>query len=171
METTCRTENICKLLRSKEGAAITTGAEGRLFQGRVVLCPFPRVSRMFSFPWACCLSFLPLFFFFFLILLQEHSLGTSPTWTSLVKEMRVERLRGRGTVYVINLCMALNSQKSPLVICSCLLSEPGLLREGSDKAGLLLKAILINQRQSQEKQEGVHQDECKVQLSKYGMGV
>lgn len=120
------------------------------------------------------LGMLPIFFFpffFFLILLQEHSLGISPTWTSLVKEMRVERLRGRGTVYVINLCMALNSQKSPLVICSCLLSEPGLLREGSDKAGLLLKAILINQRQSQEKQEGVHQDECKVQLSKYGMGV
>lgn len=29
METTCRTENICKLLRTKRGAAITTRAEGR----------------------------------------------------------------------------------------------------------------------------------------------
>lgn len=111
METTCRTENICKLLRSKEGAAITTGVEGRLFQGRVVLCPFPSVSRMFSFPWACCLSF------FFFILKQEHSLGIWPTWTSLVKEMRVERVRGRGTGSVLNLCRALKGPKSPLITC------------------------------------------------------
>lgn len=62
METTCRTENICKLLRTKKGAAITTGAEGRLSQGSVMLCPFPSISRMFAFPWACCLSFLSFFF-------------------------------------------------------------------------------------------------------------
>lgn len=49
------------------------------------------------------------------------------------------------------------------------MSEPGLLRQHSE-AGLELKMIFINQRQSQEKQEGVHQDKCKVQPSKYGVG-
>lgn len=80
METTCRTENICKLLRSEEGTAITTRAEGRLSQGKAVLCPFPDVSRMFSFPRACCRSF----YLFFVLKQQQHSLGIRPTWTSFI---------------------------------------------------------------------------------------
>ena len=117
------------------------------------------------------LGMLPVPFFLFLILRQLHSLGISPTWTSPVKEMRVERVRGRGTGSVLNLCVAKwpKITSHHLLESSCLVSEAGLPRQRGE-AGLELKMILINQRRSQEQQEGVHQDKSRVQLSKHGAG-
>lgn len=106
METTCRTENICKLLRSKEGAAVTTGVEGR---AESCCAPFPVSLGCFVFPGHAAYPF----FFFFQILKQEYSLAILPMWTSFVKEMRIERVKRRGTASVLNLCMAVNGQNLP----------------------------------------------------------
>lgn len=61
METTGRTENICKPLRSKEGTA-TTARVGEAFPAQSRAVPLPQLSGMFSFPRALCRSCLFVFY-------------------------------------------------------------------------------------------------------------